>query len=302
MSCQREDAAVDLERAGRLTGVTITVVIEDMAAYDSGLLGQHGIALLICCESKGGTKRILFDTGQSAAPLLHNMRELAVDPASVDMVFLSHCHLDHTGGLVGFLEAAGKTRIPIIAHPDLFKQAFVTEPGLRSIGMGPGSQDAVQQAGGEVFLSRQPLPIMPGALSAGEVGDAVPFEGTPTLTSYVLSQGTPARDSLRDEVALVLILEQGLVVVSGCSHPGIVTTMEHAMKVTGVTEILGVVGGLHLVQADSGRIDRTVEAIRDSGARRVCVGHCTGSEAEMRLRQAFGESFVRLQSGTVLEF
>lgn len=168
--------------------------------------------------------------------------------------------------------------------------------------MGPGSRSALQQAGGEMFLVRDPLPIMSGVLSAGEVGDAVPLESTPTLTSYTLSQGSSMRDPLRDEIALALVLEHGLVVVSGCSHPGIVTTIEHAVKVTGVTEVLGVVGGLHLIQAGQERIDRTVEALGGLGSPRICVGHCTGAKAEMSLAREFGESFVRLQSGTVLEF
>ncbi|MGM0653334.1 MAG: MBL fold metallo-hydrolase, partial [Bacillota bacterium] len=102
---------------GKVNSLEITLLLEDYAGYDEGLLAQHGISFLLEAETDEGSKTILFDAGQSAVPVLHNMETLGKDPSAVDLVVLSHCHYDHSGGLVAMLEAIGKKRVPVIAHP-----------------------------------------------------------------------------------------------------------------------------------------------------------------------------------------
>lgn len=88
--------------------VTIYTLLDDYAGYETSFYAQHGASFLIDAEAKDVEKKILFDVGQSAQPILHNMKILNIDPKAIDMIFLSHNHYDHTGGLVDILKAVEK--------------------------------------------------------------------------------------------------------------------------------------------------------------------------------------------------
>jgi 7,8-dihydropterin-6-yl-methyl-4-(beta-D-ribofuranosyl)aminobenzene 5'-phosphate synthase len=93
-----------LQDLGELDKLKVTVLSCDYSGYDNPFLGQHGVAFLIEAVSKDCSKRILLDAGQSEVPILYNMNILNIDPESIDMIVLSHCHFDHTGGLKGMLD------------------------------------------------------------------------------------------------------------------------------------------------------------------------------------------------------
>ncbi|MEA1964365.1 MAG: MBL fold metallo-hydrolase, partial [Candidatus Aerophobetes bacterium] len=105
---------------GKAESVKIYTLLEDYAGYETSFYAQHGISFLIDVKNKSLSKRILFDVGQSATPILHNMELLGINPNTIDMIFLSHCHYDHTGGLVEILKSV-KEGVPIVAHPDIFR-------------------------------------------------------------------------------------------------------------------------------------------------------------------------------------
>ncbi|WP_297506069.1 MBL fold metallo-hydrolase [Thermococcus sp.] len=147
----------------------VVVLVEDYSGYESPFLAQHGVSFLI--EKNG--KKVLFDTGQSAYPVLHNMRLLGIRPESIDYVFLSHCHYDHTGGLLEILKAIGR-RVPVIAHPTLFRRHFVTRPHLRDVGIPFRREDVEELA--ELYLTAEPIEIVEGLFSTGEIRDREDFE------------------------------------------------------------------------------------------------------------------------------
>ncbi len=273
----------------------IYTLVEDYSGYESPFLAQHGISFLI--EASG--RRILFDTGQSAEPLLHNMGLLGLKPRDVDYVFLSHCHYDHTGGLKGVLESIGR-RIPVIAHPDIFRPHFITEPHLRSVGI-PFRRPEIEELG-DLILTAEPFEIINGTVySTGEVREREMFEES-ELKVYTLQNGSPVKDRLMDDMSLVVKGPEGLVVVSGCSHAGIVGIVKHAIRITGERRVKAVIGGFHLIDAGRERIERTVKAFLELGVEQVYTGHCTGLRAEAAFMDAYGEGFHKLHSGMIVDF
>lgn len=288
---------------GTLQDLTVTILIEDYSGYDEGLLAQHGISFLLEAETVKGSKTILFDAGQLAEPILHNMKMLGKDPATIDLVVLSHCHSDHTGGLVGLLEAIGRKRVPVIAHPSICRPNFVLKPVFKSFGMGPASGEAlIENAGGEMILVAEPLALAPGIVTTGEITDKIDFEANPTLSMFTLEKGKMAADFMPDDLSLVFILDEGLVIITGCSHAGVISIIETAVRMTGVEKVAALIGGFHLIDADDARIEATVKKLADYDIGRIYTGHCTGLKAEARLQQAFGKQFKKTHTGTTIKF
>ncbi|AJC72505.1 beta-lactamase [Thermococcus guaymasensis DSM 11113] len=272
----------------------IYVLIEDYSGYESPFLAQHGVSFLLEKDGKG----LLFDTGQSADPILHNMRLLDIEPGScIDYIFLSHCHYDHTGGLLGILRAIGR-RVPVIAHPTIFRKHFITKPYLREVGV-PFRRGDIEELA-ELYLTSGPLEIMEGVYSTGEIPNREEFEKT-ELEVYTIENGTVVRDELRDDMSLVAKTPKGIVVISGCSHAGIISIVKHAIRLTGDERVRAVIGGFHLIDASEERIRKTVKEFQRLGVKEVYTGHCTGLKAEAALLKAYGENFHKLHSGMVID-
>lgn len=274
--------------------VKIYTLVDDYSGYESPFLGHHGISFLI--EHRG--RHILFDTGQSEKPVLYNMSMLGLEPGDIDYIFLSHCHYDHTGGLLGMLKAI-KKRVPIIAHPLIFRKHFVMKPYLRHVGI-PFSKEEIEKFG-ELYLVDEPFQIVEGIYLTGEIRKREDFEKA-TLDLYTVKDGKVVRDELLDDMSLVVNIPEGLVIISGCSHAGIVGTIKRAIEITGVREVRAVIGGFHLVDASGDRIRQTIEAFKELGVEEVYTGHCTGLRAEAEFLKTYGDRFHKLHSGMVIEF
>ncbi|AHF79791.1 MBL fold metallo-hydrolase [Thermococcus paralvinellae] len=272
----------------------IYTLVEDYSGYESPFLGHHGISFLI--EHRG--KRILFDVGQSEKPILYNMDILGLELESIDYIFLSHCHYDHTGGLLGMLKVI-KKRISVIAHPLIFRRHFITEPYLRHVGI-PFSKEEIEKFA-ELYLVDEPFQIIEDIYSTGEIRKREDFEKV-ALELYTLENGKLVRDELLDDMSLVIKTSQGLVVVSGCSHAGIVSIIKRAIEITGIKKVRAVIGGFHLIDVSSERIKQTVKAFQELGVEEVYTGHCTGLKAEAEFLKAYGDRFHKLHSGLVIEF
>lgn len=293
-----------------LTSLTVTIVAEDSVGYETPFLGQHGVSFLLDArgtDARGQERssRVLVDVAQLPEPLLYNMEQMEIDPTTIDAIVLTHCHYDHTQGLTEIVTATGKSDLPIIAHPDIFRLNFETEPTLRHIGVMNGdSRRRVEEAGGTFFLVTDPLQLLPGLSTSGEVPRVTDYENKETNLKTV-SDGHVVVDRMVDEQSVYgRVAGIGTVIVTGCSHAGVVNIVKHARSTApaGSDSVAAVIGGFHLIMSDDERIDRTVDDLAAEAVGHVYAGHCTGFPAQAALHRRFGERFTPLRTGDVYRF
>jgi 7,8-dihydropterin-6-yl-methyl-4-(beta-D-ribofuranosyl)aminobenzene 5'-phosphate synthase len=225
-----------------------------------------------------------------------------IRPSIVDVIVLTHCHYDHTQGAANMLRETGKSDISVIAHPDIFRLNFVTEPCFRHVGIMPGdSKEDIERAGGRLFLTRDSHMITPGIMTTGEIKRQTDFEEV-GIGLKTIEDGMVKDDPMLDDISVVANVKgKGLVIVTGCSHAGIVNIVKHAIELTGCEKIEGIIGGLHLIEAPDARIKRTVEELYKLNPKWISAGHCTGFKAQVELYLKFGERFSPLHTGMQFE-
>lgn len=277
----------------------MTIVVENSATLDhNSLWAQHGLSIFLELKFDQESMRLLWDTGASSEVMLHNADELNIDLNNLGLVCLSHGHYDHTGGLMGVLQHR-KDRIVILAHPDIFAPKLKAQPMLKFIGL-PFTRTQVEAAGAIMLEARGPVAIAPGLMTTGEVARLESFEKVENF--WTVRDGQYCQDNIPDDQALAAVLPgKGLVVITGCAHSGIINTIRHAQKITGVEKLYAVIGGFHLMDADDGRIDATAEALKRLDPAIVRPGHCTGQKAICRLQKAFGERCHPLAVGDLIK-
>ncbi|MHC1573472.1 MAG: MBL fold metallo-hydrolase [Candidatus Syntropharchaeales archaeon] len=269
----------------------ITTLSENTAGR-ADLVGEYGLSVLI--EQDG--KKILFDTGQSTS-CVKNADTMHVRLDDLDMIILSHGHYDHTGGLKEVLMRTGS--IDVYAHPDIFQKKYaVREDKRRYIGI-PFEQSELEELGARFKLSRNPI-FFDCFILSGEVKRQTPFERIdPAL--FVDTGGELEPDLVLDDQALAIKTSNGLFVVLGCAHSGMVNTIKQLIELSGDDRIYTVIGGTHLGFADDRQIDETVKYLKGSKIERIGVSHCTGSKGAEKLSEAFTDRFFLNNAGDVIE-
>ena len=107
-------------------------------------------------------------------------------------------------------------------------------------------------------------------------------------------------DPLLNDQALVVKTEEGLLIVLGCAHAGMINTIEYAMQITGENRIHTVMGGTHLGPVSPERREKTIAALKQYNIRRLGAAHCTGIPVTARLMQEFGDSFLSCNVGVTV--
>jgi 7,8-dihydropterin-6-yl-methyl-4-(beta-D-ribofuranosyl)aminobenzene 5'-phosphate synthase len=288
-----------------LNKLKITVIAEDSVLYESPYLGQHGISFLITAERNGIQKNVLVDVAQNSSALLKNMHLLDITPSSIDAVVLTHCHYDHTQGLARVLRKIGKKDIPVIGHPDIFRPNFITNPYLRPIGVMDGDRQAdIENSGGSLYLTKNPLEIMPGLFTTGEVERTTDFEEVGISLSTIENHQVKP-DLMLDDISLIAnVKKKGVVITTGCSHAGIVNIAKQAVKLVGTDKIHGIIGGFHLIEATGSvknRIKKTAQALKKFDPDWIYAGHCTGFLAQVEFHNTFKDRFTPLHTGMIVE-
>ena len=290
---------------GELDRLRVTVIAEDSVLYESPYLGQHGISFLVTPERQDSIKNVLVDVAQNPSALLENMAMMDIVPSSIDAVVLTHCHYDHTQGLAKVLREIGKRDIPVIAHPDIFRLNFIGDPHLRHVGVMDADKRAnIEDAGGTLYLTRDPLKIMPGLFTTGQVERTTDFEEV-GINLFTIDNGQVKPDLMFDDISVIANVKgKGLVIVTGCSHAGIVNITKQAVKVTGTQRIHGIIGGFHLIEAMGAaeiRIKKTAQALKEHDPDWIHAGHCTGFKAQVELYNTFEDRFSPLHTGMIVE-
>ena len=153
-------------------------------------------------------------------------------------------------------------------------------------------RDKIEEAGAQFHCATEAQQLREGVYLTGEIPRRTDFEG-PMPGAKIIKNGDEMDDPLLDEQALVVNLgEKGLVIVSTCSHPGIVNTINYAREITGNFKIRAVIGGLHLAQVSEEVLTQTVSGLKDSGAELVLTGHCTGFRPNCMMNQQLGSMFA----------
>jgi len=286
-----------IKEIGYLKEANINILAEDTIGFDTPFIGRFGLSILLELKTETSEKHILYDTNSASAPILHNLKIMGKSLDKVTTIFLSHCHYDHTDGLFGILEEINQP-LPVIAHPEIFRPCFEINPdGVRHIGMAQ-NQSQLEQKGAIFTLTSDPLNLMTGAVTSGEIERATSFEILEDL--YTIMDGNVVQDHESDDAAVILNLKEGLVIVTGCAHAGIVNTMKHAKKITGVDKIHAVIGGLHFMDASEEKITKSIEALSEVDW--IFAGHCTGFDGLRRIANKHGDKFARIHTGSMIQF
>jgi 7,8-dihydropterin-6-yl-methyl-4-(beta-D-ribofuranosyl)aminobenzene 5'-phosphate synthase len=207
---------------------------------------------------------ILFDAGGERTLLLHNLTELMFDPGRLDAIVISHNHWDHVYGLPGVLGATGNAPPVYVADS--------AHEGIRQ-----------QNPRAKIVAVEKPTKIAAGAWVVGPM--SLEYRGIPFA-----------------EQALVLDHEDGLVVLVGCSHPGVVSVVETVKKQFGGKKIALVAGGFHLRSTPGPDVEAIAATLRELGVTKLAPSHCTGDEATDILRQHWTEALLAFDLGDTVRF
>jgi 7,8-dihydropterin-6-yl-methyl-4-(beta-D-ribofuranosyl)aminobenzene 5'-phosphate synthase len=270
----------------------VTCLIDNAVKASAPYWGEHGLAFLI--ESAGRT--VLLDTGASSEVLLHNLAVARVAPADLDAVALSHGHRDHTGGLAALL--AAKPALTVLAHPRVTAPRFSRREGaLHEIGMPAGTVAMLERA--TQCLSREPRSLAPGVWTTGEIVTRAEPEGR-SPAHCVRDGDRLAPDPYIDDLSLVLETPDGLVLLCGCCHAGLLNTLAHVKAQFGAWPC-SIVGGTHLGSASAGELAHVVERLAALDLAALYPNHCTGQAAYLAMAAAFGRRVAPFPAGTVLD-
>lgn len=207
-------------------------------------------------------ENLLFDTGENEKVLLGNMQKLDISVKNISTVIISHDHYDHTGGLAGLLRENPKIKVYGLSK---FSSSF---------------KEKVKNSGAELIEENKFIQIMPNIYLTG--GIAAYYGNSPL-----------------SEESLIIRTEHGLVIITGCSHPGIIKIIEEVKK--NLPEpIYLVMGGFHLMDKDERVIDMIVKRFRELEVIKVGPTHCTGDKAIEMFKKEYKEDFIEVGAGKTI--
>ncbi len=213
------------------------------------------------CLIKIEDKNILFDTGGDHLKLLYNMEKLKIDPKKIDMVVLSHIHWDHVGGLAGILETNPNVDVYL---PKSFPPKFKEE---------------IKSYGARVVEVDNATKIFDGVYTTGELG---------TWIKWIKEQ------------SLIVKTEKGLVVVTGCAHPGVVNIVKSAKKLIN-DKVYLVIGGFHLLAATDLSLRKIIKNFRELGVKKVAPCHCSGNRTRKLFEEEYKKDFIENGVGKIVK-
>lgn len=270
-------------RAGKVRALKVTVLSTMLA--DKGL-GEWGYSALV--EADGHA--FLFDTGANPDVVLKNAQALGIDLSKVEDVVISHNHDDHTGGLVTLRRELMRKNPRAMGRVHVSANIFL--PRLKADGSDDNGLTPLkaeyERLGGHFVLHDGPVELAPGVWFTGPVPRKYPETNWSTDGVKLHTAAGDVTDNVPEDAALVFATSEGLVVLTGCGHAGIVNIADYARTIAGARPVFAVIGGLHLFAKSDQVVDWTGDQLRRLGVRYLLAGHCTGIEATWRLRADLG--------------
>ncbi len=256
----------------------VTIVVDNYVSKRD-FLSEHGFSMLL---EEGGHK-YLFDSGQGMV-LLHNLNLIGVKINDIEKIILSHGHDDHTGGLKFFME--NHIYPEIIAHSDVIYPKFKIQGEVKK---DIGLKFVLDRF--DLKFSKEPIKLSEKIIFSGEVPKPNKWELEETAY-FREEKGEMVKDSFSDDASLFVKLNEGLLVLTGCAHSGIINIIQYGMSITGETKLFGIIGGMHLKNASAKRVKRTVQYLSNYNPQLITVSHCTGLIAGAALRNALGDKVI----------
>ena len=256
------------------------------------LLSEHGLSIYL----EDGPLSYLFDVGASGRWSI-NARELGINVEDIDALILSHGHADHTGGLSSFLLQNSKAKV--LASEKVSKYIYSSHRHGAPVDLSPHKSVLDEYHSRFVYL-KEDYQLSQNIRLVFSRKESYPLpEGDKFL---FVDEGEGERPYLADdEISLVIIVNKSLVIISSCSHRGILNIIESSVQSTGISNIAAFIGGLHLVDIEEGQQDdvRTIAEIMKHHYPDMVLytGHCTGKTAYRELKRVLGDSVHKMYSG-----
>jgi 7,8-dihydropterin-6-yl-methyl-4-(beta-D-ribofuranosyl)aminobenzene 5'-phosphate synthase len=267
---------------------------------------EHGYALLLTVRRNGDSASILYDAGLGRDTVQYNMDVLGLSVGDLRAVALSHGHADHHGGLEGMIRRIGRRGMPLLLHPDVWRERKIVFPTGVEMHMPPPSYNDLEREGVQIIEERGPSLVLDGTvLITGQVERVTDFELGFPFQQARNSEGKWEQDVwVWDDQAVVCHVNgKGLLVLTSCSHAGVINVLLHARRLTGIDPIYGLVGGMHLTGGlMEPLIQRTLAELATIAPSVVVPGHCTGWKATHELSRQMPGAYIQSSVGTRLHF
>lgn len=285
----------------------------------TGLHGEWGLSMHAESRAGGETRHVLIDFGYTPEVLLNNMGVLKIDPSVIDAIVLSHGHYDHFGGMVGFLkETRGrlKPKLPFyVGGEDAF--CLRRNPGGN---FGAIDRRAIFDADLALMLSESPAAVADHAFITGRIAQRS-FEKPLLPTREIVgifdgfgcfpekmppekNVGDYIPDDFDHEIATSYVVKgKGLVVLTSCSHRGVINAVRQAQQVSGIQKVHAVIGGFHIVPPlGDDYIRDTIAEFKQIDPDWLIPAHCTGDRFYDLAREAMGDKVIHSAVGTRFVF
>ena len=199
------------------------------------LVAEHGFSALVSVERDGDQRTVLYDAGLTPHAVARNLDVLQVPVGELRAIVISHGHADHHGGLEGLVRRRGRARLPLVIHPDAWRERRIAFPSGGELRLPPPTRHDLEAEGVEVVEERAHSLLLDGAvLVSGQVERVTEFESGFPIHEAREGDGWRPDPMIWDDQALVVnVRDRGLVIISGCSHAGVINVLFHAQRVTG---------------------------------------------------------------------
>lgn len=273
------------------------ILLDNNTLIDRYFKAEPGVSYFI----EDGETTVLFDTGYSDV-FIENARKMKVDLLNLDFIAISHGHIDHTWGLTplmrlqqeALIEKHAYKRPSFIAHPDVLKAKSHGEEDIGSI---IGEETLKRHY--NLMLTKEAYWFTEKLVYLGEIDRSNDFEAQSPIGTY-LDEGNEKEDFVLDDSAIAYKSDDGLVIITGCSHAGICNIIEHAKKVCNEDRIIDVVGGFHLLNPTPSVMEKTALYFETLGAKEVHACHCTDLKSKIALSKVANIQEVGV--GLVLDY